>query len=78
MTKKRLQGIVISNKNDKMLIVSVKTIKEDPKYKKKYKTYKKYYIHDEKNQGKEGDLVTIEACRPLSKMKRWRVIKPEA
>lgn len=75
MPKKRLQGVVISNKSDKTLTVSVETIKEHKKYQKKYKTYKKYYAHDENNEMKINDLVTIEMCRPLSKTKKWRVIK---
>ncbi len=75
MSKKRLQGVVVSNKTDKTVTVSVETIKEHKKYKKKYKTHKKYYAHDEKNELKEGDIVIIEMCRPLSKTKRWRVIK---
>lgn len=73
--KKRLQGTVVSNKADKTLTVRVETIKENPKYKKKYKTYKKYYAHDEKNEMQEGDVVVIEMCRPISKNKKWRVIR---
>lgn len=75
MSKKRLQGIVISNKADKTLTVKVTNIKEDSKYKKKYKTYKKYYVHDEKNACQEGELVVFEMCRPLSKTKKWRLIE---
>ena len=60
---------------DKTVVVSVTSIKTHSKYKKQYKSSKKYKAHDEKNQYREGDLVIIESCRPLSADKRWRVIK---
>lgn len=75
MSKKKLTGIIISNKMQKTVVVKVERIKEDPKYKKRYLVYKKYKAHDEKGQYKIGDRVVIEECRPLSKEKRWRVIK---
>jgi small subunit ribosomal protein S17 len=75
MPKKRLTGIVISNKMQKTVVVRVERIKEHPKYKRRYKVYKKYKAHDEKGEFKVGDKVLIEECRPLSKEKRWRVIK---
>ncbi len=75
MFKKKLQGIVLSNKAEKTLTVSVKNIKKHSKYKKKYNTFKKYYVHDESNEVQEGDVIIFEMCRPLSKNKKWRVLE---
>ena len=74
MPKKRLKGKVISTKMKKTVVVEVERIKAHPKYKRRYKVHKKYKAHDEKEICKEGDLVIIEECRPISKEKRWRVI----
>lgn len=73
--KRKLEGEVVSNKMDKTLVVKVTTLKEHPKYKKRYKASKSYKVHDEKNEYKIGDYILFEACRPLSADKRWRVIK---
>ncbi len=73
--KSQLTGKVISDKMQKTVVVEVERIKEHPKYKKRYKISKKYKAHDEKGEYKVGDIVIIEECRPLSKEKRWRVIK---
>jgi len=75
MPKKRLIGKVVSDKMQKTVVVLVERIKEHPKYKRRYKVWKKYKAHDEKEECKVGDIVVIEECRPLSKEKRWRVIK---
>ncbi len=75
MSKKQLVGKVVSDKMQKTVIVRVERVKLHPKYKKRYKTYKKYKAHDEKGQYKIGDRVIIEECRPISKEKKWRVIK---
>jgi len=75
MPKKRLQGTVISDKMDKTVVVKVEKWKVHPKYKKRYRIHKKYKAHDEKNECKIGDKVLIEECHPLSKEKKWRVIK---
>ncbi len=75
MPKKRFQGIVVSDKMDKTVVVQVEKWKVHPKYKKRYRIHKKYKAHDEKNECKIGDRVLIEESRPLSKEKRWRVIK---
>lgn len=75
MPKKQLKGIIISNKMQKTVVVEVERIKESPKYKRRYKVHKKYKAHDEKEEYKIGDRVIIKECRPLSKGKRWRVIK---
>ncbi len=79
MTKKRLTGIVVSDKMQKTLVVQVEQIKEQPKYKKQYRFHRKHKAHYEKGEYKIGDRVTIEECRPISKDKKWKVItKPTA
>lgn len=75
MPKHQLQGIVVSNKMQKTVVVEVERIKKHPKYKRRYKVGKKYKAHDEKGEYKVGDRIIIEECRPISKEKRWRVIK---
>ncbi len=75
MAKRRLTGIVISDKMDKTVVVKVTRKFEHPKYKKHVEKSKKYHAHDEKNECKVGDLVVIEETRPLSKTKSWRVVE---
>ncbi|MBU1045875.1 30S ribosomal protein S17 [Patescibacteria group bacterium] len=74
MSKKRLKGIVVSDKMDKTVVVKVETLKTHPLYRRKYKSHKKYKAHDEMNSCKTGEAVVIEETRPLSKDKRWRVV----
>ena len=69
-----LQGVVVSNKMDKTIVVEVETHKRHAKYQKRVKYSNKYYAHDEKNEAKVGDTVTIMACRPLSALKRFRLV----
>lgn len=69
-----LQGVVVSDKMDKTVVVAVTRLKEHPKYKKKYKVTKRYKAHDEGNEYKVGDKVTIKAVSPISKDKRWKVL----
>lgn len=71
--KRRFNGIVVSDKMDKTIVVKVDRVKIHPKYKKRYTVSKKYKVHDEKNQFKQGDKVTFVECRPLSKDKRWKI-----
>ena len=75
MPKKQLQGIITSNKMAKTVVVKVENIKVHPKYKKRYKTHKKYKAHVADGEYSVGDRVLIEECRPISKDKRWQVIK---
>jgi len=75
MPKKRLKGRVVANKMQKTVVVRVESIRQHPKYIKRYKVHKKYKAHDEKGEYKVGDKVIIEECRPLAKEKKWRVIK---
>lgn len=73
--KTELIGKVISAKGDKTITVLVETHRKDPLYKKRIKYSKKYYAHDEKNTAKEGDTVLIQSTRPLSKTKRYELVK---
>lgn len=69
-----MEGIVISDRMNKTVVVAVTRVKEHPKYKKRYKVTKNYKAHDESNEYKIGDKVIIEETRPLSKDKRWKVV----
>jgi small subunit ribosomal protein S17 len=73
--KRYFTGKVVSTKMNKTAVVEVQRIKIHPKYKKRYKVQKRYKIHDERNECKVGDVVIFQECRPLSKEKRWRLIK---
>ena len=73
-TRKAIQGIVVSNKNDKTIGVLVETYKRHAKYAKRVKYRKKYYAHDENNEAKLGDTVTIVETRKLSATKRFRLV----
>jgi small subunit ribosomal protein S17 len=73
--KKLKKGIVISDKPQKTIIVSVERTIQHPKYKKVIKRKKKYYVHDEENKAKVGDVVEIVETRPLSKLKRWKLLR---
>tara|TARA_B100001964_G_scaffold178700_1_gene197111 strand:- start:436 stop:684 length:249 start_codon:yes stop_codon:yes gene_type:complete len=72
---RKLQGVIISNKMAKTVVVQVDSVKVHSKYKKRYKASKKYKAHDEKNEHQVGDKVIIKEIRPLSKEKRHLVIK---
>ena len=74
-TSKEYIGKVISDKNDKTITVLVVTYKKDPKYGKRVKYSKRYTAHDELNKAKVNDLVLIKETRPLSRTKRYRLIK---
>ncbi|NLN80839.1 MAG: 30S ribosomal protein S17 [Erysipelotrichia bacterium] len=67
-------GKVVSDKMDKTIVVLVSTYKKHKMYKKRVKYDKKYYAHDELNEAKMGDQVTIMGCRPLSALKRYRLV----
>jgi small subunit ribosomal protein S17 len=71
--RKRRNGVVVSNKMEKTVVVKVGTTMRHPRYEKVIKVEKKYYAHTDAPL-KEGDQVTIEETRPLSKLKRWRVV----
>ena len=71
MPKRILQGVVVSDKNDKTIVVLVERRFTHPVMKKTVRRSKKYHAHDEANLAKAGDVVRIEECRPLSKQKSW-------
>lgn len=73
--RKRLIGEVISDKMKKTRVVIYWYLKKHPKYHKFYKHRTKCYVHDEREESKVGDKVLIEQTRPLSKLKRWRLVK---
>ena len=73
-TRKERVGDVISNKMAKTIVVRVQRRFPHPQFKKVVTSYKKLYAHDEKAEAKVGDVVRIEETRPLSKLKRWRLV----
>ncbi|MEK9165450.1 MAG: 30S ribosomal protein S17 [Patescibacteria group bacterium] len=75
MHKRQLIGIIISDKMDKTIVVKVDRLKIHPKYHKRYTVSKKYKAHDKNNEYKIGDKVIIQECKPMSKDKKWKVIK---
>jgi small subunit ribosomal protein S17 len=72
--RKHLQGVVISDKMDKTVIVKVTTVKRHPMYGKVLRLDKKYKAHDEKNECHVGDRVEIIESQPISREKRWAVV----
>ncbi|MGD9982521.1 MAG: 30S ribosomal protein S17 [Reyranellaceae bacterium] len=78
MPKRILQGVVVSDKMDKTIVVKVERRVMHPVYKKFVRRSKKYHAHDEANQFKAGDQVRIRECRPLSRTKRWEVVAESA
>jgi len=72
---RHITGTVVSDAMAKTRVVAVKRSKKHPKYLKYYEVVKKFKAHDENNEYKKGDTVVIEETRPLSKEKRWRIIK---
>jgi len=71
--KKTLKGVVVSDKMDKTIVVSVERIKQHPLYRRRYKVQKRYKAHDPENKYHLGDKVIIQESRPLSRGKRWMV-----
>ena len=77
-TKSRRQqkvGRVVSNKMDKTIVVVVESLKKHRIYKRTYKQTKRFHAHDEENTCQVGDVVRIEESRPISKLKRWRLVE---
>ncbi|WMT85402.1 30S ribosomal protein S17 [Pelagibacterium sp. 26DY04] len=74
MPKRILQGTVVSDANDKTIVVTVERRFTHPILKKTVRRSKKYHAHDEANTAKVGDVVQIEECAPISKNKRWTVV----
>ena len=74
MPKRIMQGVVVSDKMDKSVVVNIERRTQHPLYKKFIKRSKKYVAHDENNTCKEGDVVEIQECRPISRSKNWEVV----
>ncbi len=74
MPKRILQGVVVSDKSDKTVVVRVERRFNHPLVGKVVRRSKRYHAHDEGNECKVGDTVRIEECRPISKSKSWRVV----
>ena len=75
MPKRILQGTVVSDKTDKTVVVLIERQVAHPVYGKIIRRSKKYHAHDEANAVKTGDVVRIEECSPISKLKTWRVLE---
>lgn len=73
--KKNLQGMVVSNKMDKTVVVTIQRSTQHPLYKKIVRRDKHYKAHDERNECRIGDTVKIMECRPLSRDKHFRVVQ---
>jgi small subunit ribosomal protein S17 len=71
--KQTFQGVVVSDKMDKTIVVEITMRKLHPLYKKYLTRSKRIKAHDEKNEAHEGDTVSVVECRPLSRDKRWRL-----
>jgi len=73
VARKVREGIVVSDKSDKTVVVAVERLKRHPLYGRVQRVTKKFHAHDEKNECHVGDRVELTECRPLSRLKRWRV-----
>ena len=73
--KRMIKAVVVSNKMDKTIVITVGRKKKHPLYHKVMSVTERYKAHDDQNECKLGDVVRIQECRPLSKDKRWRVIQ---
>ena len=74
MPKRVLQGVVVSDKQDKTVVVKVERRFTHPVMKKTVRRTKNYHAHDEANQAKVGEQVFIQECRPYSKLKTWEIV----
>ena len=77
MPKRTMQGVVVSDKQDKTVVVRVERRFAHPVFGKTIRRSNKFHAHDEKNEYSVGDLVWIEEHRPISKLKRWQVVRGE-
>lgn len=73
--RKQRKGVVISDAMDKTIVVRVERRSHHPVYGKVIRRHAKYYAHDENNEARNGDVVRIEEVRPLSRLKRWRLLE---
>ena len=72
---RNLIGKVVSDKMEKTVVIAVERIKSHPVYRKNYTVTKKFKVHDEENSAHVGDTVEVQETRPISKEKRWRLVK---
>ncbi|HJM50495.1 MAG TPA: 30S ribosomal protein S17 [Alphaproteobacteria bacterium] len=77
MPRRVLQGVVVSDANDKTIVVEVERRIKHPLYKKFIRRSKKVHAHDPDNTAKQGDKVRIRECRPISKLKSWELVAGE-
>ena len=75
MPKRILQGVVVSDKNDQTIVVQIERRFTHPLFKKTVRRSKKYHAHDANRDAKTGDVVRIQECRPISKLKTWTLIE---
>jgi small subunit ribosomal protein S17 len=75
MPKRILQGEVVSDKNDKTIVVKVERRLRHPVFKKTVRVSKKYHAHDEMNEAKIGEIVRIQETKPQSRLKRWTLVE---
>jgi small subunit ribosomal protein S17 len=73
--RKTRQGLVVSASRDKTITVRLESASSHPVYGKIVRTSSKLHAHDERNEANEGDLVRVVECRPLSRLKRWRLVE---
>jgi small subunit ribosomal protein S17 len=78
MPKRMMQGVVVSDRSDKTVVVKVERRVKHPIYKKFIRRSKKFHAHDPENRFKVGDIVRIQECRPLSKLKSWEALYDDA
>ncbi len=74
-TRRSMEGVVVSDRGDKTIVVQVERTTRHPLYHKIIRKRKKYHVHDEANEAGMGDKVEIMGTRPLSKLKRWRLVR---
>jgi small subunit ribosomal protein S17 len=72
--QRTFSGSVVSTAMNKTIVVRIDTMNMHSKYQKRYRSSKKYHVHDEKGTAKAGDTVQFVECRPISKTKRWRLV----
>lgn len=73
--RKERKGVVVSKSGDKTVVVLIERRSQHPVYGKTVRQFKKYHVHDEKNEAGVGDLIRIVESRPMSRLKRWRMIE---
>ena len=75
VNRKSRVGTVVSDRNDKTIVVSIERATRHRLYRKVLRRRKQYHVHDAENSATVGDLVRIEECRPISKLKRWQLVE---